>query len=308
MDSSTTPKPKSKPRIALTKSQLEDPAALDLLAMLQSVTSDGKVLEEEVNSLKEWLESQRTSPLPAIQHLIGVVKEILADGRITDLEREYLQKAIETVLPRGQREVAVLRRRERVADEKQEKAEFKRKNAPLADFDFMVAGVSFEGRQKIISDNKVAEGDTVFLLREPQNLYSRNAIQIRIKNGPQIGFVPEKVAVIFAPLLDEGARHSATIKKILQGRQGPIPVVWGELYPKDCTLADGVSQNDIPEHCKQIRAASKATLPTTAVTEPQCPQPVAPDAPKSRISISRLVGWGLALLLLVLVLYSALKK
>ncbi len=246
MDETAHQKPKPKPRVSLTKSQLEDPAAIELLALLQSVTADGKLIDDEVRSLKEWLDSQRESSLPAIKHLIGVVEEVLADGRITEQELEYLQKAIETVLPREHREVAVLRRRERVADEKKQKAEAIQKSRPIADFDFMVAGVFFEGRQQIIPGN-VTAGDTVYLSREPQNQYSRNATAIRIQKGHKIGYVPETEAVTLAPILDQGARQSAAVKKILNGRRGLIPVVWGELYPADSPLADATTQADILE-------------------------------------------------------------
>jgi hypothetical protein len=263
MDSSSNSKPQAKPRISLTKAQLEAPAALDLLAMLQTITSDGKVLESEIHSLREWLHNQRGSEIPAIQHLIGVVEMVLQDGRITDQEREWLQKSIETVLPREQREIAILRRRERTADEKKEKAEEKRKSTPIADFDFMVAGVFYEGRQSVVS-RFVKVGDIVFLLRDLKNKYSRNAVEIRLSNGLQIGYVPEKDAVWIAPILDKDGCHSATIKKILDGRRGPIPVVWGELYPTDCSLPDVVSQSAAFEKCKRSEPTAQTLKPSEA--------------------------------------------
>ena len=77
MDSSPVPKPQTKTRTSLTKCQLEGLVALDLLALLQTVTSDGKLLDAEIHSLKEWLEDHRVSPLPAIQHLISKVEDVL---------------------------------------------------------------------------------------------------------------------------------------------------------------------------------------------------------------------------------------
>ncbi len=273
MDSSPAPKPQPKPRISLTRSQLQEPAALDLLALLQTVTSDGKLTKEEIQLLQQWLEEHRTSLIPAIQHLIGAVDTALADGRITDQEREWLQKAVETVLPREQRELAVLRRRERVSDERQQKAEFERKSKPLASFDFMVAGVFHEGRQQIIAANVTVE-DTVFLVRDPRNQYSRSATAIRLKNGFEIGWVPENEAARLAPMLDQGARHAATIKKIIRGGRGPIPVVWGELYSQDCPLAYTVGQSDLPES-RRLQGGSTTTTdhPASTVPQPNAPSP-----------------------------------
>lgn len=39
------------PRKSLTKKQLEEPEALELLALLQSITADGRLLDEEIASL-----------------------------------------------------------------------------------------------------------------------------------------------------------------------------------------------------------------------------------------------------------------
>lgn len=185
------------PRKSLTKRQLEDPIALDLLALLQTVTADGKLLEEEVHQLKAWLDDQRGSNIPAIVYLREAVEEVLADGRITAEERAWLQKAVETVLPRDERERAAMRRREAIADERRQAAvekqaekerheEAKQRSRPIASFDFMVAGVHHEDRGSII-ERYVRENDQVFLARDSANPHSPNAIAIRLRNGYEIG-------------------------------------------------------------------------------------------------------------------------
>jgi hypothetical protein len=262
------------PRKSLTKKQLEDPVALDLLALLQTVTSDGKLLEPEVLQLKQWLDDQKASSIPAIVHLRESVEAVLADGRVTDEERAWLQKAVETVLPREQRELAALRRREAVADkrretaaEKERQAEIKRRSQPVAGFDFMVAGVHYEDRASIIK-RFVKQGDTVFLAREPANQYSPNATVVRLQNGYEIGFVPETDAVYLASLLDKGALQSAEVKKVLHGSTVPIPVIWGELYEPAAPVPEAVKASQIP--ARQAWTPRSAAKPADKRTKTGC--------------------------------------
>lgn len=240
------------PRKSLTRKQLEEPVALDLLALLQTVTSDGRLLEPEILAIKEWLEENRNSTLPAIEYLRDSVQTVLADGRVTEMECVWLQKVVETVLPKEQRDLAVLRRREAIADErrqvaaeKERIAEIQRRSRPIATFDVMVAGVLYEERAATIS-RFVTEGDVVYLAREPKNPYSPNAISVLLQQGYDIGYVPETEAVRLAPLLDGGALHAAAIKKVLHGGRAPFPVVWGELYSPDAEVSDAVGPAQIP--------------------------------------------------------------
>jgi hypothetical protein len=53
------------PRKSLTKSQLETAEAVELLALLQTVTEDGRVLEDEIAALRQWLDDNASSELPA---------------------------------------------------------------------------------------------------------------------------------------------------------------------------------------------------------------------------------------------------
>jgi hypothetical protein len=93
----------------------------------------------------------------------------------------------------------------------------------------MVAGVSHENRWMTV-DRYVEQGDTVYLERDCGNIYSDNAIRIFIDNGECIGFVPERIAKGMASLLDDGNISQAEVKKILDGRDIPIPVVIADIY------------------------------------------------------------------------------
>lgn len=236
--------PTRSPRKSLTKRQLEHPEAIELLALLQTITEDGRLLDDEVEALHDWLGDHADSTLPGVAHLIECVEAVLEDGRVSAEERKWLQKAVETVMPREEREYAAMRRREARADdrrsreaaEEREREEAQR-NRPIASFDFMVAGVLYEGRASRVH-RECSVGDEVFLAREPTNPYSRNAILVLLRNGHEIGHVPEADASRLAPLLDEGGLQSAEIKKILPGRKAPIPVVWGEVYRAEASLPD----------------------------------------------------------------------
>jgi hypothetical protein len=231
------------PRRSLTKSQLDAPSALELLSLLQTITEDGRVLDEEVAALRAWLDENAASELPAVAHLREVVSAVLRDGVVTPEERAWVQSAIETVLPREERQLAATRRREAAAETraagaeeraraKAEAREQAHRRRPLARFDFMVAGVSYEGRAKAVRAN-CREDDFVDLVRELGNRHSRNAILVRLQTGEEIGYVPEDEAVRLAPHLDAGAIQYASVKKVLHGSRTPLPIVWGELFAPD---------------------------------------------------------------------------
>lgn len=71
-------------------------------------------------------------------------------------------------------------------------------------------------RQKIIAGCK--EGDSVRLVREPDNPYGSTAIAVFVARG-QIGYIPHEKSVIYAPLMDRGLGATAKIAKINGGTQ-----------------------------------------------------------------------------------------
>jgi hypothetical protein len=235
--------------------QLQAAVGAELLALCQSVTADGVLTSEEIGELKAWLEANRTQDLPAIAFLVATLERILADGKVTREERAELYSAIEKVLPPEARREAVVNRkeveaeakaaerREREEEKAQERAERVRRR-PVYSMNFMVAGVSYEGRDAVVR-KFVADGDVVYLVRDPNNKYSRNAVEVRIENGMQIGFLPEDYAPEVAPLLDAGHPHKAEVKKII-GYRYSIPVVQAHLYPADSDEPGIVFNSDVP--------------------------------------------------------------
>lgn len=110
---------------------------------------------------------------------------------------------------------------------------------PVASFNFIIAGVHYEGREHRIRRFARA-GDQVYLVREPQNQFSRNAIQVALKSGIELGYVPEIDAEDLAPLLDVGLAQKAHITKILVGGRVPIPVVQAYVHRLDAEI-EGIS-------------------------------------------------------------------
>lgn len=243
------------PRLSLTPKQLESAIGVDLLALCQRVTVDGSVTAEEARELQRWLDDNAVVELPSIGYLRATIQRILADGRITPEELRDLHLAVERVMPPEQRVVARAIRRD------VEQSEQNRRR-PLARIDAMVAGVSFEGRESIVREY-ANPGDPVFLVRDRANQYSRAAIEVRLANGMQVGYVPDDLAQDLAPLLDQGAVHQASIKKIWPGRRVDVPIILAELYSADAGAEGCFAEKDCPRKVSRPPAFPTCTKSTT---------------------------------------------
>lgn len=91
-------------------------------------------------------------------------------------------------------------------------------------YDISVAGVTFEGRQELLAELHKAQeagaGIATFLVREPDNKYDANAIQVLAEgnDGPKhVGYVPRHLAAKLAPLLDAGATVTTDPARIICG-------------------------------------------------------------------------------------------
>lgn len=230
-------------RLSLTKEQAEVGIGLDLLQLLQGITADGRITDQEIQALREWLHVNRKANLTAIGHLRDVVDRVLGDGVISPEERKQLQGQIEAVLPTGERPEAKALRKQAVAEDRI-------RDTPIGVLDCMVAGVGYDNRQVVIR-RFAREGARVFLFRDPGNRFSPNATLVKLQNGLPIGYVPEADAVDLAPMLDGGCRQEMVIKKILSGRRGLIPVIRGNLYDARSPLGLRVDPALAQAACKQ---------------------------------------------------------
>ncbi len=249
-------KPKKQSNVLGAKVVASDALAADLLNLCQSVTSDGSISDAEIGGLRKWLDSAKQSELPAVGFLRDIVELICRDGKITEEERKQLYSAIETVLPPDLRKFVKQRRkivdalakeeqRKRIATERELQRLDREASMPLVHADFMVAGVSHEGRGDIIAKH-VYDGMPVFLVREPDNKYSKYATGVVLENGLQIGYVPEEEVDEFAPYLDSGYPYKAFIKKILDGGRVPIPVIIASVYNFDAPVSGLVTKQNNP--------------------------------------------------------------
>jgi hypothetical protein len=243
------------PRRRKARNPTAEGVAAEFTLLLEAITADGTISNEEALQLREWLTANQESDLPSVAFLRTAVDQILADG-LDEAERRTLQLAVEKALPPELRKLAKARRtavemvgKERARRDQQEE---RRRGAPVERLDFMVRGVEFEGRLDIV-DASLTVGQTVLLAREPGNQFDPNAIAVRLESGAKIGYVPRQDARLVAKMLDAGYKHTAHCKKIYQGSLGPIPVVYAEIFEPDTTVEEAVGA--------EVIAASVAKKP-----------------------------------------------
>ena len=83
-----------------------------------------------------------------------------------------------------------------------------------------IVGVSFDGRQRLIRQTRV--GESLSLVRDPNNQYDRNAIMVLNSSGNQLGFISKEVASNLAYNMDSGARYTATVSAITGTNPGDV--------------------------------------------------------------------------------------
>lgn len=222
-----------------------------------------KTSKDEIVALSLWLRDNQGAQLPGIVFLSETLHRIIADGRVTGDEQRELMEAIEKVLPPEARKGAKAARRaieakrkadEKAAREQQRKQELAREQRrwPEDEFDFMVVGVQFEGRCRII-ERSLKVGDRVRVVPEPDNPHNECAVAVTLTDGRQIGYVPRTDSEDVSGCIDDGEYYVA----ILTGGRVPVPVVVLHFYRRD-QLDDIADLN--PDPCPI--ASSTHTPPT----------------------------------------------
>jgi|SRR5579863_994262 len=102
--------------------------AAELLQILEEVTADGIITEDEVRALRAWLDSHDSQEL-AFTFLRTILESVLAGGTMSPASLATLQRAIERVLPADLREKA---QATRVAHELLEKTKRKEEVDPIS--------------------------------------------------------------------------------------------------------------------------------------------------------------------------------
>lgn len=239
-------------RLTLTKAERQTAAAVELLALLETTTADGRLTDEEIKQIQGWLKERDVSQLACIEYLRTVLDHVLGDGRITELERREVFKALERVLPAEMRARARERRlaweaveRIRKKEEREQESLRGSLDKPILRLDFPVVGVPYEGRHLVV--RRYARPNLpVYLLRERSNLYDPNAIMVLVAQGYQIGYVPREDAAVLAPQLDAGCKQKAWIKKIIEGPRYPTPYVLAEMYHEASEVTGALAPAQLP--------------------------------------------------------------
>lgn len=234
----------------------------ELLTILQTVTADGRINDDEAKELAEWLgENRSASNIPGFHFLDTVLTHALSDGILTLDERREIYKAIEKVLPvelrreaKERRAAVEIREKLEARAEKEVKRQRKLANTAVKSANFLVAGVGYEGRKDVVEEHAAA-GDVVYLVRDSENKHDRNAIEVRLANNLQIGYVPADIAAESAHLMDSGFLQRAYITKLYEGKRHLIPVVQAYLYRPEATVDDALSPEAVS------KALESATTP-----------------------------------------------
>jgi hypothetical protein len=82
--------------VVLDESMMRRSDALrEMMRLARAIVADGVVTEEEARRLNAWIEGHPdVKGIPAVDEIIGLLTDILADGRITEPERTELAKAL----------------------------------------------------------------------------------------------------------------------------------------------------------------------------------------------------------------------
>lgn len=89
-------------------------------------------------------------------------------------------------------------------------------------FNAVVTGTQYEGRMDAVKELSV--GDTVYLVREPQNESNPDNVSVRSINGASLGNLYASTCGALAPLMDEGIPESMkakVVELVLPGDRGP---------------------------------------------------------------------------------------
>jgi hypothetical protein len=85
--------------VRLTEEQLTHGTARELLTLLRAISADGRLSDEEIQLLGDWLERTQEKDLPALKYLRVLVENVLRGRTVTETDRHDLVHAILNVMP-----------------------------------------------------------------------------------------------------------------------------------------------------------------------------------------------------------------
>lgn len=70
-------------------------ALREMMSFARAIIEDGEVSISEATGFRAWIESNPdVVGLPQVEEIVGILRNVLADGRISDGERDYLRDAL----------------------------------------------------------------------------------------------------------------------------------------------------------------------------------------------------------------------
>lgn len=231
-------------RVYLTKTDLQNPVAKELLALCIRIADDGQITLDEIKELRRWLRANESSEIESVRYLADIMHRITADKVIDRDELIELQMAIERVVPAAYRDPIVkarknrekekqARRREIREQEKlkereerdKQRAEEIRLAKRLRHSFAKVAGVSFRNddwteRQDVI--DKCRAGEMLYFEHDAENRFSTFATKVlRAETNEQLGHVPEYLASHVLEQMEDGYGVIGYITAITGGYGDP---------------------------------------------------------------------------------------
>lgn len=117
-------------------------------------------------------------------------------------------------------------------------------------FHTKLAGVTFEGRQEVLS--RLAPGSPLRLERQPDNQYDPNACAVMDSHGDQVGFLNRRLAAALAPAIDAGLGYDVEVTDVTGGEEGRSLGVNVLLSRRD--------ESQAAENLARVRAERRAEL------------------------------------------------
>jgi hypothetical protein len=100
---------KNESGLQLNEVQLRRESAQHLLTLLEEISADGYLSDEEILQLGEWLEMEEDRRIPAMTFLRSLIGDILSDNAIVDSERLEILHAVLRIMPDEESRIARLR-------------------------------------------------------------------------------------------------------------------------------------------------------------------------------------------------------
>ncbi len=227
-------------RVVLTKTELETEVAKELLALIVSITTDGKLDLEEIVALRKWLRANKDNEtVSAIPYLHDIMTRITSDGVIDRDELLELHLAIERVIPTAQRTDIIQARKKREAlkrerlrvqrrianekakEERKQKQEEEHAHSMRLRHTFAkVSGVTFpndDGSERQAIIRRCKPGEQLVLKHDLYNKYSIFATAVCRLNREQLGHVPEYLAERIVNEIEDGFNAIGVLTDVTGG-------------------------------------------------------------------------------------------